>query len=70
MSSQVVFAFFAMLNFPLRQQVGAVGEASLDTIHVVFRDRLQNNSAKLIFQKLDLGARLNSMFAAQLCRDD
>jgi len=58
-----------MLDFPLRQQVGPIGEAAHDAIDVGFRDRLESNPAKLIFQKPDLGARFNPVPAAEFCRD-
>ena len=66
----VACAFLAMLDFPLRQQVGSIREASLDAINIVFGDRLENNPAELIFQKPDLGSSLNPMLAAQLRWND
>ena len=69
MFSQFLLAFFATLNFPLCQQVWAIGEASLDSIHIVFRNRLENDPAKLILQKLDFRARFNAMLSAEVRRD-
>src|SRR5712692_8060098 len=54
-----------MLVFPLRQQIWPVGEAAHDAVHVVLRDGLQDNTAKLVFEKLHLGAGFNPMFAAK-----
>jgi hypothetical protein len=59
------FAFLAMLDLPLRQQIGPIGKAAHDAIHMGLRDRLQNNPAKLIFQKFNFGAGFDPVLSTE-----
>src|SRR5207247_7831894 len=58
-----------MLVAPFLEQIGSVGEAALHAVDVVLSDGLQDNAAKLVFQKLDLGASGDPVFAAQFRRN-
>ena len=54
-----------MLVAPFLEQIWSVGEAAHHPVYVGLSDGLQNNAAKLVFQKLDLGASFNPVFATE-----
>ena len=68
-SSRFALALLAMLVAPFLEQIGSVGEAAHQAVDVVLSDGLQDNAAKLVFQKLDLGASGDPVFATQFRRN-
>jgi hypothetical protein len=48
----------AMLVSPLRKQIRSIGEAAHHPVDAGISDGLQNDTAKLVFQKLDLPAAI------------
>src|SRR5205807_7623766 len=68
-SSRFALALLAMLVAPFLEQIWSVGEAAHHAVYVGLSDGLQNNAAKLVFQKLDLSAGGDPVFAAQFRRN-
>src|SRR5438874_2764764 len=68
-SSRFALALLAMLVAPFLEQIGSVGEAAHHAVYVGLSDGLQDNAAKLVFQKLDLSAGGDPVFAAQFRRN-
>src|SRR5208283_1344544 len=64
-SSLLALAFPAVFLFPVGQQIGPVRETAHHAVNVIAGDGLENNAAKLVFQKLDPGARFNPVFAPE-----
>jgi hypothetical protein len=57
-SSRFALALLAMLVLPLRKQIRSIGEAAHHPVDAGISDGLQNDTAKLVFQKLDLPAAI------------
>src|SRR5438552_6193418 len=68
-SSRFALALSAMLVAPFLEQIWSVGEAAHHAVDVSLSDGLQNNTAKLVFQKLDLSAGGDPVFAAEFRRN-
>src|SRR5271157_5783453 len=63
--SLLAFAFLTVFLFPVGQQIGPLRETAHHAVNVISGDGLKDNAAKLIFQKLDLGASFNPVLAPQ-----
>src|SRR5437868_9203912 len=67
MFSFIALAFFPVLPLPIGKQVWTIAQTSHDPVNVLLGDRLENNAAKVIFQKPYSRAGLNAVLAPQLC---
>src|SRR5271157_417911 len=63
--SLLAFAFLTVFLFPVGQQVGTLCETAHHAVNIISGDGLEDNAAKLIFQKPDLGASFNPVLAPQ-----
>src|SRR5213593_3300640 len=68
-SSRFALALLAMLVAPFPEQLVSVGEADHHPRDVLLSDRLQDNAAKLVFQKLGLSTGGDSVVSAQFRRN-
>src|SRR5271157_933740 len=63
--SLFAFAFLTVFLFPVGQQIGPLRETAHHAVNVIRSDGLEDNAAKLVFQKLDLGASFNPVLAPE-----
>src|SRR5271157_3866599 len=63
--SLLALAFLTVFLFPVGQQIGPLRETAHHAVNVISGDGLQDNAAKLVFQKLDLGASFNPVLAPE-----
>lgn len=56
----------AMFFFPVGEQIRSLSQTPHQTIDVLVGHRLQNDSSKLVLQKIDSGPCFNPMLASEL----